>query len=137
MDKQHVLIVEDETALQQILEDALDEAGFAVSASANGKDAIEKLEHPSAVYVALVTDINLGNFSVTGWDVARRARELDGAIAVVYSTGAEGADWPEIRRNECARIASSSPNRSRQPRSSLRLPNCSTPGGATTAEKPP
>ncbi len=94
MDKQHVLIVEDEAALQQILEYALDEAGFAVSASANGKDAVEKLEHPSAVYVALVTDINLGNSSVTGWDVARRARELDGAIAVVYSTGADGADWP-------------------------------------------
>jgi DNA-binding response OmpR family regulator len=94
MDKQHVLIVEDETALQQILEDALDEAGFAVSVGASGKDAIEKLEHQSAAYVALVTDINLGNPSVTGWDVARRARELDGAIAVVYSTGAEGADWP-------------------------------------------
>jgi DNA-binding response OmpR family regulator len=93
MDKQHVLIVEDETALQQILEDALDEAGFAVSVGANGKDAIEKLEHQGAAYVALVTDINLGDSSVTGWDVARRARELDGAIAVVYSTGGEGADW--------------------------------------------
>jgi CheY-like chemotaxis protein len=94
MDKQQVLIVEDETALQQILQGALEEAGFAVSASANGEDAIEKLEHPSAAYVALVTDINLGHSSVTGWDVARRARELDGAIPVVYSTGAQGADWP-------------------------------------------
>jgi DNA-binding response OmpR family regulator len=94
MDKLQVLIVEDETVLQQILQEALEEAGFAVSVSADGEDAIQQIEHQRPAYVALVTDINLGRSRVTGWDVARRARELDGAIAVVYSTGADGADWP-------------------------------------------
>lgn len=78
MVKQQVLIVEDESVLQQILQDALEEAGFAVSVSENGEDSIEKLERQRPAYVALVTDINLGRSRVTGWDVARRARELDG-----------------------------------------------------------
>jgi hypothetical protein len=33
---------------------------------------------------ALVTDIDLGGSSPTGWDVARRARELHPELPVVY-----------------------------------------------------
>ena len=94
MDKQHVLIVEDEAPLQLLVCDALEEAGFAVTASASGEEAIEHLEHQDPTYVALVTDIHLSQSGASGWDVARRARELDGALPVVYMTGAAGADWP-------------------------------------------
>ena len=34
----------------------------------------------------MVTDINLGR-GVTGFDIARRARELNGAIKVIYISG--------------------------------------------------
>jgi CheY-like chemotaxis protein len=94
MDKQHVLVAEDEALLHHILQDALEEAGFAVTVSASAEDAIALLEHQEAAYVALVTDIHLTRTGMTGWDVARRARELNGALPVIYTTGAAAEEWP-------------------------------------------
>jgi len=31
---------------------------------------------------------------LTGWDVAKRARELNGMLPVIYMTGAAAGDWP-------------------------------------------
>lgn len=42
---------------------------------------------------ALVTDIQLSG-AMSGWDLARRGRELNPKLPVVYTTGSEGADWP-------------------------------------------
>ena len=94
VDKQQVLIVEDEMLLRLMLQDVLEEAGFAVKVSANGEEAIESFESRDTAYVALVTDIHLSRAGITGWDVARRARELDGALAVIYTTGAAADEWP-------------------------------------------
>ncbi|HWF76194.1 MAG TPA: response regulator [Caulobacteraceae bacterium] len=94
MDKQHVLIAEDELALQPILRDALEEAGFSVTLAASAEEATERLERPDQTFAALVTDINLSPAGLTGWDVARRARELNGALPVIYMTGAAAGDWP-------------------------------------------
>jgi len=44
-------------------------------------------------YRALLTDIDLKG-KLTGWDVARRARELDPEMPVIYMTGASADDWP-------------------------------------------
>jgi DNA-binding LytR/AlgR family response regulator len=41
---------------------------------------------------ALVTDIDLGG-KVSGWNLARRARELNPNLAIVYMTGASGDPW--------------------------------------------
>jgi len=50
------------------------------------------LQREPTKYRALITDINLpGRFS--GWDVARRARELNPEIPVVYMTGAAADQW--------------------------------------------
>jgi CheY-like chemotaxis protein len=94
MDEQPVLIVEDEAALQQLLRDVLEDAGFAVTVSASGEEAIETLQRQDSAFVALVTDIHLSRDGVTGWDVARRGRELDGALPVIYITGAAADEWP-------------------------------------------
>jgi CheY-like chemotaxis protein len=94
MDKQHVLVVEDEALLQQVLQDLLEEAGFAVTVSASGEAAVERLQREEQAYVALVTDIHLSRSGLTGWDVARRARELNAVLPVVYITGAAADDWP-------------------------------------------
>lgn len=94
MDEQRVLIVEDEEALQQIVRDVLEEAGFAVTASASADEAIELLQRQEAAFVALVTDIHLSRSGLTGWDVAKRARELNGMLPVIYMTGAAAGDWP-------------------------------------------
>jgi CheY-like chemotaxis protein len=94
MDKQHVLVVEDEALLQHVLQDVLEEAGFAVTVSASGEAAIELLQREERTYVALVTDIHLSRSGSTGWDVARKGRELNAALPVVYITGAAADDWP-------------------------------------------
>jgi hypothetical protein len=44
------------------------------------------------VFAALVTDVRLTD-DLTGWDVARHARELSPAMPVVYLTGDSGVDW--------------------------------------------
>ena len=44
-------------------------------------------------YRALVTDINLVG-RIDGWEVARRAREIDPAFPILYITGADADRWP-------------------------------------------
>ena len=94
MDKQPVLIVEDEALLQGLLQLELEDAGFAVVVSGSGEDAVERLQRQDPDYVALITDIHLFPSGLTGWDVARVARELDGAFPVIYTTGTGATDWP-------------------------------------------
>jgi DNA-binding response OmpR family regulator len=40
-----------------------------------------------------VTDVNLSPGKLTGWDVAKRARELQPTLPVVYITGTDANDW--------------------------------------------
>jgi DNA-binding response OmpR family regulator len=93
MDEKQVLIVEDESALQDLLQEALKEAGFAVTVIANGDEAIGHLQDNGQAYAALVTDIQLSQSGTTGWDVARAARELNSALPVVYTTGGAADEW--------------------------------------------
>ena len=88
-----VFVVEDEPIIQELLEDALADGGFAVAKATAGAEAIGMLELPTAAYRALVTDINLPPGTLTGWDVAKRARELQPEMPVVYMTGAAAQDW--------------------------------------------
>lgn len=90
-----VLVVDDETLIQELLEQALTDAGFAVVKANDGEEAISRLEAEGADFRALVSDINLG-FGPTGWDVAKRARELNEHLAVVYMTGGSGHEWASL-----------------------------------------
>ena len=88
-----VLVVEDEPTIQQLAEDSLSEGGFKVEVAASGKQAIQLLDVPDPTYRAIVTDVNLGPDGVTGWEVARRAREVFSNIPVVYMTGNSSEEW--------------------------------------------
>jgi DNA-binding response OmpR family regulator len=87
-----VLLVEDEPYIRDLVIAALEEGGFAVVGASNGEEAVALLEANSAEYHALVSDVKLGR-GITGWDVARRARELSDQVAVVYMTGGNGHEW--------------------------------------------
>jgi DNA-binding response OmpR family regulator len=89
-----VLVVEDEQLIHALLTATLSEGGFAVATAADGEEAIRMLEAPDVSYRALVTDVNLSPGKLTGWDVAKRARELHAEMPVVYMTGAGSHDWP-------------------------------------------
>jgi DNA-binding response OmpR family regulator len=87
-----ILIVEDDQAMQGIIEDALSEAGFEVAIAASGDEAITSLNGDGSRYQALVTDIGLpGGFD--GWEVGRRAREINPDFPVVYMSGAHAEVW--------------------------------------------
>jgi CheY-like chemotaxis protein len=91
MEKVLVLVVEDEALIQFEIESALQEGGYTTHSVATGKAAFARLDGTTDVR-ALVTDVNLGN-AITGWDVARRARELNPELPVVYVTSVSSADW--------------------------------------------
>jgi DNA-binding NtrC family response regulator len=88
-----IFVVEDEISIQEVLQDALEDAGFAVSVASSAADAIKKLDAEGADFRALITDVNLGSSKLTGWDVAKHARETNDQIPVVYMTGASAHDW--------------------------------------------
>jgi|SRR6185295_6913356 len=81
-----VLLVEDEPEVAELVQDALVEAGLSVSVAHTDRAAYEKLEHEPRSFAALVADINLGP-GTTGFDVARRARQLNPNLKVIYITG--------------------------------------------------
>lgn len=88
-----LLLVEDEPLLRLAIEENLASGGFEVVIAASGQEAVDLLERPDDNTVGLVTDIRLGA-GITGWEVARRAREINPAIVVVYITGDSAMDWP-------------------------------------------
>lgn len=88
-----VLVVDDMADLLSLAQDALEEAGFEVIAAGSADKALGVLELENGQNLAgLVTDVRLGS-ATTGWDVARRARELNPTLPIVYITGDSGHEW--------------------------------------------
>ena len=81
-----ILLVEDEADIRELIEDAFAERGLELHSAASDRVAYEILEVEAGAYDLLIADINLGE-GTTGFDVARRARQLNGALRVIYITG--------------------------------------------------
>jgi DNA-binding response OmpR family regulator len=81
-----VLLVEDEAELAELIAEALGAEGLQVRVAGSDQAAYQALEDAAAGFTALVTDINLG-VGTTGFDIARRARQLNERLQVVYITG--------------------------------------------------
>lgn len=77
-----VLLVEDEWLLRMELADALSEAGYTVTESATGEDAVARLSKGES-FDLLVTDIRLTG-ELSGWNVAAAWRLRSSALPVVY-----------------------------------------------------
>jgi DNA-binding response OmpR family regulator len=76
-----------------VVEESLTDGGFEIVIASSGESAVELLDVAKGKYRALVTDINLGRDNMDGWDVARRAREIDPNFPVVYMSGKDADDW--------------------------------------------
>ena len=88
-----VFVVEDEESIQLILDDALTEGGYTVEFANNAEDAISILDRAGRDFRALITDVTLAPGKLTGWNVARPAREIDEHIPVIYMTGGSAHEW--------------------------------------------
>lgn len=84
--KPNALVVEDEWLLLDVMEAELCEEGFDVVTATSGQEVIFKLEEAAEDITCLLTDIRLGS-GADGWKVARRARQLNLALPVIYMTG--------------------------------------------------
>lgn len=91
MDNVKVLVVEDDALILLELEAALHDGGYSTISESSGEAAIGKLETTAEIR-SLVTDINLIG-KATGWDVARRARELFPDLPVIYVTSLAAEEW--------------------------------------------
>ena len=88
-----ILVVDDEIAIRAVLNVALEDDGYKVLLAGSGEEAVKLLKKHKEVK-GLVTDIRLGSErKMTGWEIARQARELNPDIAVVYMSGDSAADW--------------------------------------------
>ena len=87
-----ILVVEDEYLLVLPIEDALIAAGFETVSVGSAEEATFLLDCAPGKYSALVTDVDLRSHS-DGWQLARRARQLDPDFPIVYMTGASLKDW--------------------------------------------
>jgi DNA-binding response OmpR family regulator len=83
------LVVKDDPLIRSIVEETLADGGFLSS----GENAIDLLDVQKVKYRAVVTDINLGRDRIDGRDIARRAREIDAGLPMVYMTGDSADDW--------------------------------------------
>ena len=69
----HLLLVEDEPLVQELVVTVLEEAGFSIAIANDGVEALKLLEAQAGIFSGLITDINLGQ-GADGWEVARKAR---------------------------------------------------------------
>lgn len=81
-----VLVVEDEAEVLAVVQDALERRGVTVRTAETDEHAYAILEAEARSFQLLIADINLG-VGTTGFDVARRARQLHPDLQVVYITG--------------------------------------------------
>lgn len=88
-----ILVVEDEVFIQTLVEDALIEGGYRVNVISSGDEALKCLDVQEPEFQALVTDVNLGSNKIDGWQLARKAREINPELPIVYMTGDSAADW--------------------------------------------
>jgi DNA-binding response OmpR family regulator len=89
-----ILLVEDEVLLCWILEEALRDDGYGVHIATTGDGGMEALESGRR-FSALITNIRLKD-GPDGWTLARRAREIDPAIPVLYVSGDSAAQHREM-----------------------------------------
>jgi CheY-like chemotaxis protein len=80
-----VLLVEDEPMVSEVVANALAEQGFAVDTVANAHEALRRLRSGPPIDI-LFTDVVLPG-DMDGAALARRARELQPHLPVIYTSG--------------------------------------------------
>lgn len=83
-----VLLVDDEPLLRDVMTDLLTEAGYVVSACANGREALQELE--GSRYDAVISDVRMPDMD--GLELLRAVREKDLDLPFVLLTGGPSLD---------------------------------------------
>jgi DNA-binding response OmpR family regulator len=87
-----ILVIEDDSPIQIVIDEALTEGGFEPAIAPSGEEAVTLLKGGQANYRALVIDISLRG-TMDGWEVARQARKIHPAFPILYITAGHGHQW--------------------------------------------
>lgn len=79
----NILLVEDESALREVMAEELRDAGYHVAEAESGVKAVLALAQD---FDLLLTDIRMAG-NVSGWDLAEAARRIQPEIEVIYMSG--------------------------------------------------
>lgn len=90
----HVLLVEDEQDLREIVEDALSFRGFTITPVCNGVEALARLRQPHS-FSHVVTDVNMPE-GVSGLEVAAAALAQHPQLRVIVASGYQRSQLPPI-----------------------------------------
>ncbi len=77
--------------IAMVIEEVLKEVGFDVVHAGTGLEALTELEQHAADFRVVLTDIKLPG--ANGWEVARRARELNPEVGLVCVSGDSAAEF--------------------------------------------
>jgi DNA-binding response OmpR family regulator len=89
-----LLLVDDDPVILDLLDGALTDAGFDVVIAGRSAHALAEINTNVARFSAVIIDIKLDPLGSDGWEIVRRARELDPHIPVVYVSGSGLDEWP-------------------------------------------
>ena len=80
-----ILVVEDETAIRELMRSALTSAGYEVKTASDGEDALAKMAQPNAEVDLLVCDVMMPRMS--GPDLIRTLRAKNGELKALFISG--------------------------------------------------
>lgn len=86
-----IMVFEDEPLVALFLQEALEEEGFNVVLMSNSQAAETAIREGLESVAALVTDVRLGS-GLSGWELARLAREDSPNLPIVFISGDSAAD---------------------------------------------
>ena len=79
----HILVVDDEEHVRELLKDILESEGYGVRMARDGREALSMLD--GAEFDAVFTDIGMKGMS--GWELAHAVRERDPGVPLAVITG--------------------------------------------------
>lgn len=88
-----LIIVEDEALLRLLVEMTLEATDFDFRVLSNVGAALQALDAEAEKFDVLLTNVNLGDPAMDGFDLARRARALNPDILVIYMSGEAGVRY--------------------------------------------
>jgi DNA-binding response OmpR family regulator len=89
---QPVIYADQDTLSRELVAKALGDAGFQVVTAESGTLAFEALSKAVSPIRAIIANVDLGN-GPDGWAVAKRARDLDPRVPVIYVTAGSPRPW--------------------------------------------